>query len=201
MNESLSFDRQDPIFGRLSRRWGWVVALGALSTVLGVIGLGMTFGLTLAGVLFFGVLLVIAGGFQLVDAFMSAGWKGALLSAAIALVYLIAGVLIVLDPVGAAVALALVIGAALLTAGAMRIGIALQHRGEPGWQWAIAGGAVSLVLGGLILFQWPVSGFWLIGLFIAVELLVNGWTAIFVGLAARRAGHHGHDDQMTGQIA
>jgi len=187
MSEPKIVDGQDPLFGQLSRRWGWVVAFGVLSTVLGIIGLGMTVGLTLAGVLVFGVLLIVGGSFQVVDAFMSKGWQGKLFSAAIALVYLIAGVLMVLDPAGAAIALTLVIGAALLTVGALRIAIAIQHRGERGWKWALAGGIASLLLGVLILLEWPASGFWIIGLFIAVELLINGWTAIFVGLAARRA--------------
>jgi uncharacterized membrane protein HdeD (DUF308 family) len=200
-------DDQDPLFGQLSKRWGWVVAFGVLSTILGIIGLGMTFGLTLAGVLVFGVLLVIGGGFQLVDAFMGKGWRGTLLQAAIAVVYLIAGVLMIFDPAGAAIALTLILGAALLTVGALRIAIAIQHRGERGWKWAVAGGIASLLLGGLILLEWPTSGLWVIGLFIALELLINGWTAIFIGLAARRAKQRrdrsaeSQDDAATGRTA
>lgn len=197
MSEPKIVDEQDPLFGQLSRRWGWVVAFGVLSTVLGVIGLGMTVGLTVAGVLVFGVLLIVGGGFQILDAFMSKGWQGKLFSAAIALVYLVAGVLMVLDPAGAAIALTLVIGAALLTVGALRIAIAIQHRGERGWKWALAGGIASLLLGVLILLEWPASGFWIIGLFIAVELLINGWTAIFIGLAARRAKQRGSGTGST----
>ena len=47
----------------------------------------------------------------------------------------------------------------------------------------------SLLLRVLLLLQWPVSGFWLIGLVIAVELLINGWTAIYLELLARRVKH------------
>ena len=207
MTEIRIDDERDPLFGKLLDRWGWVVAFGVLSTVLGVIGLGMTFGLTLAGVLVFGILLVIGGGFQLVDAFMAKGWRGTLLEAAIAVVYLIAGVLMIFDPAGAAIALTLFLGAALLTVGALRIAIAIQHRGERGWKWAVAGGIATLLLGGLILLQWPMSGLWIIGLFIALELLINGWTAIFIGLAARRAKHSrdqqvgSQDDAVTGRTA
>ncbi len=95
----------------------------------------------------------------------------------------------IVDPVGAAIALTLVLGVALLTAGSLRLVMAFQHKGEQGWKWAAGGGVLSLLLGVLILLQWPVSGFWLIGLVIAVELLINGWTAIYLALLARRVKH------------
>ena len=60
---------QSAIFGELKKNWGWLLAFGILSIVLGTIGLGMTFGLTLASVLFFGVMLIIGGVVQSFDAF------------------------------------------------------------------------------------------------------------------------------------
>lgn len=174
------------VLGDQPPHWGWLVALGVLSTILGVIGLGMAFGLTIAGVLLFGVLLLMGGGWQLVDAFRQRGWKGALLHAAIAVVYLAAGFVMIIDPTGGALALTLVLGIALIVAGVIRSVICLRQRDQPGWQLAVAGGFVSIILGGIVLASWPVSGFWFIGVLIAVELLINGWTALFLGLAARR---------------
>jgi uncharacterized membrane protein HdeD (DUF308 family) len=34
--------------------------------------------------------------------------------------------------------------------------------------------------------QWPFSALWIIGLFIAIELIVNGWSYIFIAIAMRR---------------
>ena len=45
-------------FGELGRNWLWLLVLGILSAILGVVGLGMTFFLTLASVLYFGVLML-----------------------------------------------------------------------------------------------------------------------------------------------
>ena len=50
------------------------------------------------------------------------------------------------------------------------------------------GGIISIILGLMILNQWPLSGFWVIGLFVAVELMVNGWSSIMMALAAREMG-------------
>ncbi|QVL51350.1 MAG: DUF308 domain-containing protein [Thiocapsa sp.] len=61
--------RSTPLFGDLSRNWRWLLAFGILSIILGTVGKGMTFGLTLVSVVFFGALLIVGGTFQLVDAF------------------------------------------------------------------------------------------------------------------------------------
>jgi uncharacterized membrane protein HdeD (DUF308 family) len=55
------------------------------------------------------------------------------------------------------------------------------------WFWPLMGGVVSIILGAVILAHWPVSGLWIIGLFVSVELIVNGWSYIFVSLASKRA--------------
>ncbi|MEA3277733.1 MAG: HdeD family acid-resistance protein [Pseudomonadota bacterium] len=192
MPEELTETRiAESLFGEAQKNWGWLLGLGVVSVILGTIGLGMTAALTLTSVLFFGILLAVGGAFQLVDAFKCKGWKGTLLHVLIGLVYLGTGIVMAADPLGAAVALTLLVGIAFVAVGVLRIGMALQHRGRQGWVWALIGGVVSIVLGVLVMSQWPVSGLWVLGLIIAVELIVNGWTYVFIGLAARRARAEG----------
>jgi uncharacterized membrane protein HdeD (DUF308 family) len=177
-----------PLFGEAKKNWGWLLGFGVLSVILGTIGLGMLPYLTTFGVTLFGVLLAVGGGFQLVDAFKCKGWKGTLVNLLIGLIYLATGLVIAIDPLRAAVVLTLLLGWVVIVVGALRIGVAFQHKGSPGWVWALVGGIVSILLGVFVLVEWPVSGLWVIGMVIAVELIVNGWTYIFVGLAARAAG-------------
>ncbi|MGZ3634159.1 MAG: hypothetical protein ACXWM7_07870 [Parachlamydiaceae bacterium] len=42
-----------------------------------------------------------------------------------------------------------------------------------------------MLLGLLIWAQWPVSGLWIIGLFIGIDLIVLGWMWITLALAAK----------------
>ncbi|CRI63310.1 conserved membrane hypothetical protein [Thiocapsa sp. KS1] len=179
---------QHPVFGDLSRNWGWLLAFGILSIILGTVGMGMTFGLTLVSVVFFGALLIVGGTFQLVDAFKCQGWKGALWHILIALLYIAGGLLIVVDPVLASETLTLALAAVLIAVGVSRVMMALQHRGQPGWGWLVLSGVISIALGAMIVAKWPMSGMWVIGLFVAIELIFNGWAYLFVALAARRAG-------------
>ena len=39
----------------------------------------------------------------------------------------------------------------------------------------------------MIAVRWPVTGLWVIGLFVAIEMIVNGWSCVFMALAARDA--------------
>ena len=56
------------VFGDLGKNWGWLMALGILFVVLGVIALGMPVAMTLTTVVFFAVLLFAGGVFQIIDA-------------------------------------------------------------------------------------------------------------------------------------
>ena len=71
--------------------------------------------------------------------------------------------------------------------GVLRLVVGVQHRGTTGWGWALTGGVVTILLGLMILAKWPPDALWVIGLFIAVELIVNGWTQIFVGPGGSRS--------------
>jgi uncharacterized membrane protein HdeD (DUF308 family) len=179
---------QGAVFGELKKNWGWLLALGIASIVLGTLGFYMTFALTLTSVLFFGVLLLVGGLFQLVQAFTCRGWKAVLWHVLIGLLYVAAGIDIIYDPVRASAVLTLVLAGILIAVGVSRIAMAFQLRGAVGgWYWSLLSGLVSILLGGMIIAQWPASGLWVIGLFVAIELVFNGWSTIFVALAARRA--------------
>jgi uncharacterized membrane protein HdeD (DUF308 family) len=177
------------VFGTLKKNWGWLLALGIVSIVLGTIGLYMTFALTLATVLFFGALILVGGALQLVQTFSCKGWKSVLGHVLIALLYIAAGILILKDPVLASGVLTLMLAGILIAVGVIRISMAFQLRkAVSGWYWTLISGIVSVLLGGMIVVEWPVSGLWVIGLFVAIELIFNGWSYVFVALAARKAG-------------
>lgn len=176
------------LLGALRKNWGWMLALGIVMLILGIVGLYMSVALTVASVMLFGVLLVIGGIAQVVQAFRDSGWKSVTLHIGIALLYIVAGVLALYDPIAASLGLTFFIAAMLLASGVMRAMMAFQMRPLAGWGWVLFGAIMSFLLGVLILIQWPASGLFAIGLFVAIELIVDGWSCIFVGLAAKSVG-------------
>ncbi len=183
-NQMLDFTT---VLGDLKKNWGWFLALGILFVILGFIGLGMVFALTIVSVLFFAILLFIAAVAQIINAFKAKGWKSIAWHILSAILYGLAGLVIIIDPLLASLIFTLVLGFLILLVGITRIIMALHIRGIKGWGWPLVAGIISVLLGVLIIAQWPLSGFWVIGLFIAIEMIVSGWSYIFLSLAARTA--------------
>ena len=55
----------------------------------------------------------------------------------------------------------------------------------PHWGWILAGGVINLILGILIWQQWPEAAFWVIGLFVGIDLIFTGWTWVILSLAIK----------------
>ncbi len=166
--------------------WGWFVALGIAQLVLGVIAWFDVFAFTIAGTIFIGALLLVAGIFQIVHSFMDRGWGSFLLHLLAGVLYVIGGLLIMDEPLQGAVVITILVSAALIVGGVLRMVIAVRHRPEQGWVWLLIGGLISLVVGVMLYAMLPWSGLWVVGTLIAVELIVHGVGWLQFGLALKR---------------
>ena len=90
-----------------------------------------------------------------------------------------------MDPLLAAGVLTLLLGAALLATGVVRIFIGFQMQAGP-WGWVVVSGVVTTLLGVLILAHWPVSSLYVLGTFLGIDLLLAGLGWINIGLAIRK---------------
>jgi uncharacterized membrane protein HdeD (DUF308 family) len=114
---------------------------------------------------------------------MTKEWCGFVLSLFCGVLYLIGGLLLMNEPVQGALVLTLLVAAALVVGGVVRIVLALQHRDRRAWYLILLSGVVSIVVGYLLYASLPWSGLWLLGTLIAVELLVQGASWLYFGLA------------------
>ena len=72
----------------------------------------------------------------------------------------------------------------LIFQGIFRAVVAVAVR-FPNWIWLLLSGVVTFLLGLSIWHQWPLSGLWVIGLFVGVEMIFNGWSLVMLGLVAK----------------
>jgi uncharacterized membrane protein HdeD (DUF308 family) len=168
-------------------RWGWFVALGIAQLVLGIIAWFDVIAFTIAGVIFIGALLVVAGVFQVVHAFMDREWGGFALHLLVGVLYVVGGFLLMDDPLPGAVVVTILVAAALIVGGILRIVIGVRHRHMPGWGLMLAGGVISLVVGVMLYLTLPWSGLWVVGTLIAIELIMHGVSWIQFGLTLRKS--------------
>lgn len=169
---------------RAERDRKWFMALGILSFILGVLALSIPVATTIASVFFLGSLLFISGVFQIFRSFQTTKGKEFVLHLVIGIFYFSVGVIMILNPGISAVSLSLLIASFFVIGGILRIARAVGSRFHH-WGWVFFNGLVSLALGLLIWAGWPLSGFWVIGLFVGIEMIVFGMSMIMLASAGR----------------
>lgn len=184
---SASINIQGMAGANIAAKWGWFIVLGIALIALGVIAWLNVGAVTIAGTIFIGATLLVGGAVQIIHAFMTKEWRGFVLSLFCGVLYLIGGLLIMNEPVQGALVLTLLAAAALIVSGVVRIVLALQHRTMPAWSLVLLSGIVSIVVGCLLYASLPWSGLWVLGTLIAVELVVQGASWLYFGLALRTA--------------
>jgi uncharacterized membrane protein HdeD (DUF308 family) len=171
----------------LRAKSGWIIALGVAFVIAGLIALGSVVMATVASVFIVGIMMMIAGVAEVVNAFQFKTWGKFLLWVLLGVLYIVAGFVTLENPLLAAAVLTLVLGLVLCVSGIMRIMLAFSLRKEKPWVWIALSGTITLLLGLLILAHWPVSGLYILGIFLGVDLLFAGFGWIAVGTGLRRA--------------
>lgn len=165
--------------------WGWVLALGIGQILVGALAVSFVFGATILSVVTLGMMLLIAAAAQTVAGILARDWGGFWMFLLLGTFYAVAGILTIQHPILAAEGLTLMLAAVFLIGGAFRIISACVER-FPWRGWVFFSGVVSVLLGVLIWRQWPVSGLWVLGLFIGIDLIVNGVTCSMLAIFVRK---------------
>jgi uncharacterized membrane protein HdeD (DUF308 family) len=171
----------------LRAKWGWIVALGVVYLIAGFVALGSVLSATVVSVFLVGIMMIIAGVAEVINAFEVRGWGKFVLWLLLGALYIIAGLVTFRNPLLAAAVLTLILGVALVASGIMRIILAFSVQREAPWIWVLLSGAITLLLGALILARWPISSLYILGLFLGIDLIFAGigWLGLGLGLRQR----------------
>ena len=55
-----------------------------------------------------------------------------------------------------------------------------------GWGMMTINGVMSAILAGLFLVGWPATSLWLVGLYVGISLVFDGWALLFIGWTLRK---------------
>jgi uncharacterized membrane protein HdeD (DUF308 family) len=171
----------------VKRNAGWLVALGVLTILAGILSMGYPWATGLGVTVVIGFVMVIAGIARTVAAFHAGSFGQGALAFLGAILTLVGGVVLVTRPGIGLASLTLMLGIYLLIDGIAGAVLAFKVKPVQGWGWMLFAACSSLLLGVLLLWEWPLSGIWAIGTLVGVNLVFTGFSIVSVGSAARKA--------------
>jgi len=128
-----------------------------------------------------GVLMVAAGIARLIWAFSAGSFGKGILTFLLGGLLILTGLVMLFRPGIGMASLAMILAIFFLADGIFEIIAAFKIKPEKGWGWLLFGGIVSIILAGLIFWQWPFSGMWAVGVLVGVKLLFAGFAIIALG--------------------
>ena len=171
----------------LRAKWGWIVALGIVFMIAGVIALGSVVMATETAVLVVGIMMVMAGVAEIIAAFNVKDWGKFAVWMLLGLLYVAAGVMCWTNPLMAATTLTLFLGIALAIGGVVRgfLAWSVREAGKP-WGWVAVSALITLLLGLMIIAHWPYSSLYTLGVFLGIDLIFIGSGWLTIGLALKK---------------
>lgn len=167
-------------------RSGWGIFLGILTVAIGVLMIIYPLATATATTIFLGSVLIVVAVLELIQAVRSHTAGQFFLRLLLGVVFGIAGVLLLANPLWGVAVLTSVLGFMLLFESVFTAVLAFQMRPLSGWGWLLVDAGISLLLGLLILAKWPSSSFWAIGTLVGVAVLMRGISRIALSVSLRR---------------
>ena len=173
------------LVGGVRRASGWSIALGILMIVAGIIAIFAPMEAGLVIVIVLGWMAIFNGVAQIIYAFSHEA-RHRWLEAILGLIYIIAGIYLLVHPVGGLLALTLLLSCFLIVYGVFALVLAFQMRPAPGWGWVLFDAVVTILLGILIYIHWPGTSDFTIGTLFGISFIISGVSRLMVSLAVRR---------------
>ena len=168
----------DTLSKEVSRHAGWSIFMGFLTAAVGAAMIIYPLATATASTVFFGAALLVASVAQLIFAFTSPTAGQFILKLLLGLLYGVGGLCLIALPGMGVVTLTAVLGAMLIGEAVVEIILGFSAPAGTGRGWFFVNGFFSLLLGVLIIAQWPVSSVWAIGTMVGAGVLSNGITRI-----------------------
>jgi uncharacterized membrane protein HdeD (DUF308 family) len=169
----------------LARSWKTLMAVGVLAIFVGCIAILVPAVAAVGTAIFIGWILVFAGGFLIAAAFSAHSVGTVVLRLAWAILTLVVGLWLIVEPHNGTLTLTLVLGIYFLFMGITRITVAFLARGQQNAGWVGLSGICGLLIGILVLVKFPSSADWAIGLLVGIDLIFAGWTLTSIALVGK----------------
>jgi uncharacterized membrane protein HdeD (DUF308 family) len=169
----------------LARSWKGLMAVGVLAIFVGCIAILVPAVASVGTAIFIGWVLVFVGAFLVAAAFSAVSIGTLVLRLLWAMLTVIVGLWLIIEPHNGTLTLTLVLGLYFLFMGLTRVTVAFLTRGQPNAGLLGLSGVAGLLIGILVLVEFPSSADWAIGLLVGIDLIFAGWTLTSVALLGK----------------
>ena len=118
------------------QHWGWFLVFGIGLLALGIAAVMRSVTATIVSMVFFGWLLVLASGIEVAQAVMVGNWAGFFLHLLAAILFGVAGLLIVARPAVSAEVITMFMAMFFLIGGLFQL-VGSMIVAYPGWEWGL----------------------------------------------------------------
>lgn len=161
----------------------WFSLLGIGLIITGSLAIIYSFTSTIASLIYLGIFITALGLFEIAKATKISQWGHFFLHLFLGILFTSGGLFTVFHPAINAISLTLIIALFFIISGTLKLFFALTQQ-VPHKGWLLFNSLLSLVLGALIIYQWPVSGLWVIGTFVGIEMIFTGWSWLMLSVMA-----------------
>lgn len=169
----------------LQRSWKVLMGVGILAILTGCFAILVPAVASVGTAIFIGWVLVFVGGVLIAAAFSAHSVGSLLLRLLWAVLTLIVGLWLIIEPHNGTLTLTFVLGVYFLFMGVTRVTIAFLGRGQEGAGLMGLSGVCGLLIGILVLVKFPSSADWAIGLLVGIDLIFAGWTLTSIALVGK----------------
>lgn len=170
--------------GKTNENNGWLIFIGLIMLILGVCALSYVFMVNIVTMYFIGGFIIAGGILQLIGVAKAYDGFKAFFWSLISLAYIAIGALTVANPLITSFVLTNFIAIAFIGVGVIKLLVSLQIRPFDGWHWGFFAGVIA-ILTGVLIFTTPGSFTWVIGLFVALDIIFQGAILTTIGFAIR----------------
>lgn len=178
----------EAVTGGLTRRVSvWSIALGVLMIVAGIIAMLAPWEAGLVITLVVGWCAIFNGFAQIIYGFRTHGGWHVVLEVVLGVIYIIAGIFLLMHPRSGLLAMTLILASFLLVYGVFALALAFRIKPLKGWGWVLFDAIVTVLLGILIYAHWPFNSDWVVGTLFGISIFISGITRLMISLALRKA--------------
>jgi uncharacterized membrane protein HdeD (DUF308 family) len=170
------------VAGEIQKRSVWNVFMGIVTAALGAFLIIYPLATGTITTVLLGWALILGAAAEFMGALQSQKAAQFFWRILLGVAYGISGVVLAFFPIAGVAALTGVVGTLLLAQAVLVTVTAFQMKPLRGWGWLLLNAAASLMLGIMILAQWPSSTYWAIGTLVGVGVLVNGISKVMLSL-------------------